>query len=361
MGQLPLSQKANPIRQFSLDDLGVGVAVTALDGKLLNANRNLCQMVGYSLEELLTLPFDHVFQQTSPQAEATGRELLLGRRLPSYSVERLAQHKDGHSLSARIVFCINSEAPDTSAPELVATVEDLTEIASAKEALREEGASRRELAQRLTTALESERSRIARELHDDIGQELAILRIQFLRAGQPVSGMPGKRHATVTELCDKLRGVAGKVSRLSHQLHSSELEYLGLAVALQSHCREFSGKHKIAVDCTCSEMPRDLDDLHALALLRVVQEALYNVAKHSQAKAAKVTLSSSSTEIALLVADDGQGFEPEEARLSAGLGLISMRERIHLAGGKFVISSKPGQGTHITATIPLGNSDSTVP
>jgi len=357
--QLPLSQQGSSIRPISLDDLAVGIAITTLDGTLINANRSLCQMVGYSNEELQGQAFDEVFQPASPHGEPEDRKLLLHHQSDSYFAERSANHKDGHSFPVRIAFSLDTESENATAPELIAVVQDLTEIASARAALREEGASRRELAQRLTTALESERSRIARELHDDIGQELAILRIQFLRAGQPVSGMPGKRHATVAELCDRLRSVAGKVSRLSHQLHSSELEYLGLAVAVQSHCREFSEKHKIAVECSCSQMPEDLDDLHALSLLRVVQEALHNVAKHSKAKSAKVTLTSSPEEISLVITDDGEGFDLEEARLSAGLGLISMRERTNLAGGRFVISSQAGQGTRISATVPLRNESPT--
>ena len=186
-----------------------------------------------------------------------------------------------------------------------------------------------------------------------IGQSLAILRIQMMRAGQPVSGMPGKVHPGMPELSGRLKDIAQKVSRLSHQLHSSELEYLGLAVAVQTHCREFSEKFKIKVDCVCEGIPENLDSLLALSLLRVVQEALHNAGKYSGAKLITVNVRGSGEELSLLVADNGAGFDVEEARLAAGLGLISMRERIHLAGGEFAIASKPGEGTRITGRVPV--------
>lgn len=338
--------------QVAIDDLAVGIVVTSSDGVIQIANREICNLLGYSLDELLSYRFDQIFRKVPTGDQDSDPWVTLHNGRTSSSSQRQARHKDGHPVPVRIVFSLARNASDDGGDQMLVVAEELIELGAAA-VLRVEEASRLELAGRLTTALERERSRIARELHDDIGQELAILRIQFLRAGQPVSGMPGKRHATVPELCDRLRDVAGKVSRLSHQLHSSELEYLGLAVAVQSHCREFSEKYKIAVDCSCTDIPDKLDQLLALALLRVVQEALYNVAKHSKATNVKVVLRGSGRELSLLVADDGQGFDQNQARLALGLGLISMRERIHLAGGVFNLSSKPGKGTQITATVPL--------
>jgi len=167
--------------------------------------------------------------------------------------------------------------------------------------------------------------------------------------------MPGKRHPDIPELCKELQKLAGKVSRISHELHSSELEYLGLTAAIQSHCREFSDKYKIAVECSCSGVPKDLDSLLALSLLRIAQEALHNAAKHSQCKSMQVTLKREGDKLMLNVIDNGVGFDLEEARLAAGLGLISMRERIRLAEGEFAIVSKRGEGTRITAQVPIPN------
>jgi signal transduction histidine kinase len=229
----------------------------------------------------------------------------------------------------------------------------MTSLKLAESALGEAELARREVARRLASAQDDERTRIARELHDDIGQSSAILGMQMMRAGRPVSNLPGKRHPSVAELCDDLRTIAVKVSRISHQLHPAKLEYLGLAVAVRAHCREFSEKYRIGVECSCDDIPKDLNALIGMSFLRAAQEALHNVGKHSGATAVQVNLRGSTTELSLVVADNGTGFDLETARLAAGLGLISMRERTYLAGGEFTVVSKPGAGTTVTARVPL--------
>jgi PAS domain S-box-containing protein len=336
-------------------NFGVAMARISPDGKWLAANECLCDLLGSAFEEFSDTPFDNLFRATDPQVENDLRESLLTRQIPYYSSEREANRGDGKTLSTRIVFSLECEEAN-AARSILAMVEDLTALRNAQAALQESENARRELARRLTNAQEKERTRIARELHDDIGQSLAILRIQMLRAGQPVSGAVGKTHPTVADLCDNLKVLAEKVSRLSQELHSSRLEYLGLAVAIQSHCREFSEKFKIAVQCSCSNIPENLDSLFALSLLRIVQEALHNAGKHSNAKSILVVLEGSAAKLSLLISDDGVGFDLEEAKLAAGLGLISMRERVHMAGGEFKITSKPGEGTCITARVPLAES-----
>jgi PAS domain S-box-containing protein len=214
--------------------------------------------------------------------------------------------------------------------------------------------ARREMAERLIGAQEAERTRIARELHDDISQSLVVLGIQMLRAGQPVSGEPGRTHPGAPELYQKLKKVAQQVTSLSHELHSSSLEYLGLTKAIQGYCQEFSVQYRIAVDCRCPAVPINLNGITSLCILRVVQEALHNVAKHSQAKNVHLELAAiSENELQLNVQDDGIGFNFEEARLAGGIGLISMRERMNLVGATCTINSAPGQGTSITCIVPL--------
>jgi len=330
--------------------VGLGTAQLNLKGELLSADPCLCDLLAAKAEHLCGVSFDTIFPTREPQEETVQRTRLLNRELPYYASERSAVRKDGEIVQVRVVFSLNILDCGKS---ILAVVEDVSGLRSAETALEEAETARRELARRLTTAQEKERTRIARELHDDIGQSLAILRIQMLRAGQPVSGLIGKRHPTVPELCDQLKALTEKVSKLSHQLHSSELEYVGLAAAIESHCREFSRQYKITVECCCEEIPQDLEGLLALSLLRIVQEALHNCAKHSQAKIIQVAVHGSPSELSLLIADDGVGFDLEDARLAPGLGLISMRERVYLAGGEFKITSQPGEGTCISARIPL--------
>jgi len=234
-----------------------------------------------------------------------------------------------------------------------ATANDVAALEQVRRRLQASELARNELSRRMMDAQEADRARIARELHDDIGQSLAILKIQMLRAGQPISGDPERTHADLKELTGKLDTIIQRVSHLSHGLHSSELEFMGLAAALKSHCRECSEQLRIPIQCQCDEVEKTLNSIVGLAFLRVVQEALHNAAKHSRAGSIMVRLNGSDRELRLEIYDDGVGFDLEATKLAAGLGLISMRERIHLIGGEFHITSSPGNGTRVVARVPV--------
>jgi PAS domain S-box-containing protein len=221
---------------------------------------------------------------------------------------------------------------------------------------------RLELARRLMSAQEAERARVARELHDGIGQEIALLGIQMRRAATSAAAGSDSIHAGMQKLCTNLTAIGLHVSRLSHQLHSSELEYLGLSVAITKLCREFSDQYSIKLICECRNIPTKLNNDVALTFLRVVQESLHNIAKHSGASEVQVEISGASGELTLAVRDNGVGFIVQQSKAAPGLGLISMRERVHLIGGEFVIDSAPGAGTRIwvqapstAASLPVAN------
>ncbi len=211
--------------------------------------------------------------------------------------------------------------------------------------------SRLELHRRLMGAQEAERSRIARELHDGIGQEIALLSIQMQRAASPNGSEAVSQKSKMQQLSGKLAAIGVHVSHLSHKLHSSELEYLGLAVAITKLCREFSEEFPIKVSCACRNIPKDLNNDIGLTFLRIVQESLHNIAKHSHAKAVQVEVTGTVEELSLSVRDDGTGFN-FHPKTSAGLGLISMQERIYLIGGAFTIDSAIGVGTTVRAQVP---------
>jgi PAS domain S-box-containing protein len=212
-----------------------------------------------------------------------------------------------------------------------------------------------ELARRLMSAQEAERRRIARELHDGIGQEIALLGIQMQRALNSTSSESNQKNPPIQQFSEKLSAIGVHVGRLSHQLHSSELEYLGLSVAITKLCRELSEESPIKVTCNCSNIPAELDNDVALTFLRLVQESLHNVAKHSGAKSVQVDLTGTPEELSLIVHDDGVGFDVKKSKTAAGLGLISMRERTNLIGGEFAIDSTVGAGTTIRARAPLAS------
>jgi PAS domain S-box-containing protein len=221
---------------------------------------------------------------------------------------------------------------------------DITDHKLAEEALANVG-------RRLIEAHEEERTWIARELHDDISQRIALLAVQLEEWCHHLPNnveVPNHIRHVRQELFD----LGKDVQALSHRLHSSKLEYLGIAAAASGFCKELSEQHKVEIDFTYAGIPRSLPKETSLCLFRVLQEALQNAVKHSGERHLKVELRGTSSEIQLTVNDLGVGFDPQDAIDRQGLGLISMRERLRLVGGEFSIESKPGRGTTIRARVP---------
>ena len=212
--------------------------------------------------------------------------------------------------------------------------------------------ARAEIGGRLILAQEEERARIARELHDDINQKLGLLAIDIQQLQQRLPGLGDEAQSALTALFHKTNRVSADVQRLSHQLHSSRLDYLGLPAALRRLCEEFAAQHKIATECVIRDTPAHATREINLCLFRVAQECLNNTAKHSAARHVKVELRCDETSICLTVSDDGKGFD-SGARREPGLGLVSMRERLRLVNGEILIQSQKGTGTNVVAVVPL--------
>jgi signal transduction histidine kinase len=211
----------------------------------------------------------------------------------------------------------------------------------------------RSLSGRLIRAQEEERSRIARELHDDVNQQLAVLAIQTQDLEATVPTLPSPRvQVRLNDLWNRTNEVSHVIQDLSHQLHSSKLEYLGLAEALRDMAREFEHQRKCAVEVHFREVPAGLDKEVSLALFRIAQEAFQNIARHSHAERVRMELSGDRNSIALRVSDDGVGFNPGGVN-GRGLGMVSMQERARLVGGNLRVSSRIGEGTQVEARIPI--------
>jgi signal transduction histidine kinase len=213
---------------------------------------------------------------------------------------------------------------------------------------------------RLIEALEQERARIARELHDDIGQRVALLTIE-LELQQNSPNLPAAVRSRIGELRKQSFEIAMDVQSLSHTLHSSKLESLGLATAMQLFCKEFAELQSVEVDFKTHDLPSPLSPDISLCLFRVLQEALRNSAKHSGVRHFEVRLWATSDETHLTVADSGAGFNVEAAKESRGLGLVSMEERLKLLDGTFSVESQLQRGTTIRARVPLNSGRDCMP
>jgi signal transduction histidine kinase len=214
--------------------------------------------------------------------------------------------------------------------------------------------ARSSVSRKLLDAEERERTRIGRELHDDINQRLALLAVGL-------EGLKRSIPTGATELGDRLgdasrqvQNLATDVQALSHRLHTSKLDIAGLAAAARSFCGEFADQQKVEVDFHSDNIPKELEPNVSICLFRVLQEALQNASKHSGSRHYKVSLMmSGANQIELTVHDSGIGFEPEEAIKGHGLGLTSMRERLKLVDGQFSIDSRPQGGTTLHALVPI--------
>ncbi len=229
------------------------------------------------------------------------------------------------------------------------------QVRGGEEALRNTHERIRDLGSRLLHAQDTERSRIARELHDDISQQIALLSIDLELLSAAV---PSDTGALAGEALDRVHEIARSVHDLSHQLHPAKLRLIGLVGALQSLQRELSRSGQ-TITFTHEQVPSTLPPDLTVTLFRVVQEALQNAIKHSRARTVGVHLRGGPDGLALTVADDGAGFAVDEA-WGKGLGLMSIGERVEAVGGTFDIQSRAGGGTSVTITVPLASVEATV-
>ncbi len=236
--------------------------------------------------------------------------------------------------------------PDGSFAGYIGSCIDITDLKRAEEALST-------VSRRLIEAHEEERTRIARELHDDISQRIALLALNLgsLKQALPTSATELRRR--IDEVHDQISDLGRDIQGLSHRLHTSSLDYCGLDAAAAGFCREVSERQGVEIDFHGENVPEELSQEISLCLFRVMQEALQNAIKHSGSRHFDVSLNGELNEIQLTVRDSGIGFDPEKGINRRGLGLTSMKERLKLVDGQLSVKSQPLIGTTVYARVPL--------
>jgi signal transduction histidine kinase len=209
-----------------------------------------------------------------------------------------------------------------------------------------------QLSSHLINAQEKERSRLASELHDDFSQRLALLAFGLQNTAETFPDSSDALKQTLDEFRHSVIELSDDLHNLSHQLHSSTLDTLGLVTGLRSLCREFGARQDIEIDFTSEGVPHTVRPEVSLCLFRIVQEGLQNLKKHSGTKTAQLSLRNIGDKLLLSLCDEGMGFDANRLEKS-GLGILSMQGRARLLGGEFEIRSKPGTGTRIEAWVPL--------
>jgi len=317
-------------------------------GKIVLINTQTERLFGYKREEVLGREMEALIPERF-------RELYRDQRMNFAAGPRV------RPMEAKLELCglrkAGAEFPvevslgpiDTEDGTLVTSaIRDITERKRAEEALAS-------VSRRLIEAQEQERTRIARELHDDIVQRLALLSIRLDQLQQGPPDLPAEVRSRMDELGKQSSEIANDIQSLSHELHSAKLELLGLAAAMKGFCKEFGERQKVEVDFKSHDLPDVLPPDFSLCLFRVLQEALRNAAKHSGARNFEARLWGTPGEAHLTVSDSGVGFDKKAAKVSPGLGLISMEERLKLLNGTFSVESQPQRGTTIHARLPLSS------
>jgi PAS domain S-box-containing protein len=337
-----------------------GIFETSPQGQLLTVNPALARILGYdSPGEIISKIRDvrgQLYAHPDKRAEFVEliekQDVVLG-----FECELL--RRDGEkiwaSISSRRVC-----GPDGKTLYYSGFMKDITELKQADEAsrkseriLNQNANELRMLAGRLIHNQEEERSRLARELHDDIVQRLAVFAIDIGKLEGELMDQPAPVQEKLSEMKRGMIKISGDVHNLSRRLHPSILDDLGLIKAVESECANFSRREGAEIVFDHENIPTDMPKDISLPLYRIIQEGLRNISKHACADHISVSLKGTDHEVLLSVQDDGIGFDPAEIKGKPGLGLSSIRERVRLIQGNHSINSQPEKGTQITVRAPL--------
>jgi|GEM_PF-806227 len=307
--------------------------------RVRSANPAAAALLGYEPGKLRDLPIAELLGSGSarpPWVDTLRRE----GRTPA--VEKTLRRRDGRTVPVLFTAArLPSRGKDDEA-NAVCVAQDIADRKAAERQLRG-------LARRLLTAQEEERSRLARELHDDVTQRLGALAID---AGK-LARDHGQDQVELRDLQERAITLAHDVQGLSRRLHPSILDDLGLAAALRAETQALGKRLDVPVSFASEDLPESFPRESALALYRIAQESFRNIIRHARASEVNVELSIVEKRVRLLIEDDGAGFDPAAARNRGGLGLASLSERARLAGGNLVIRAAPGEGARITAEVPV--------
>lgn len=336
--QATVLQSREELLKIFVKNVPAGVAMLDRDMRYLQVSDRWC--LDYSLNSSQVIGRSHyeIFPDVPERWKEMHRRALQGETLRAN--EDAWERDDGATTWVR--WEIRPwRTPTGSVGGILIFAEDITHRKRMEEALSE-------MSRKLIESQEQERARIGRELHDDINQRLAMLAVEL----EQLEENPLEIRSRLRELRKQTIEISNDVQALSHELHSSKLEYLGVVAGIRSWCREFAERQKIQIDFrddVSNVLPFDI----GLALFRVLQEALHNAIKHSGVKRLEVQMLERSEEVHLIVSDSGKGFDLEAAKQLGGLGLTSMRERVRLVNGEMEIQSKPMGGTTIYVRIPF--------
>jgi PAS domain S-box-containing protein len=322
-------------------------------GQIVTVNPVTRSMFGYSSEELVGKPVELLVPQQFRGGHKAHRDGFFRspqQRPMGLGLELRARHKDGTEFFVEISL---SYIESAQGPLGVAFVSDISRRRADEQSIRQQREDLRNLSARLMTAQDDERRRIARDLHDDLSQQLAFLAMDLGRLGMTpaAQGMASELRPLQLRAAD----IAQAVRRISHQLHPSVLDDIGLEAALEQYCEEFEQRSGIATRFTSRNVPESLRPEIARSIYHIAQECLHNVSKHARTTKVSVTLEFADDMLRLMVKDQGIGLRVDQPG-NKGIGFVAMKERANLVNGTLSIQSETGAGTEVSVEVPMSNS-----
>ena len=310
-----------------------------------------CSMLGYQEEELRGNKCEEISDPEMSDSDLF--QNLLKGSIRHYRLERRFVRKGGSQLWGRVdVSLLKNQEHGISL--VVVTMKDITLLKTSERELERTRSELQQLAGHLIQAHEEERHRISRELHDDIGQRLALVAVDLdLLSFKLENAAHDEECEQICSLKSQMDDLTGDIHQLSRQLHSAQLQSVGVASAVEKLCKQASRQHKIQVECSMPPCDTRLSPELALCIFRIAQEALSNAVKHSKSARISVRMSSDGGFLRLDIQDYGVGFDP--CSPAVGIGLISMRDRLRLVGGRLSVNSTAGNGTTISALVNISD------
>ncbi len=345
-------QEREELLEAIFEHAPVGIAITNLDARFMRVNRRYQRMLGYTEEELLGLTGWDVTHVEDMELNRKLRDELFSGKREDFSWEKRYIRRDGEVLWAQNTVALVRDAG--GAPRYaIALVEDISQRKAADAAIRSNAESLQALTRRLVELQETQRRDLSRELHDRVGQTLTAMRINMdmirTRLAEHDDALIRRRNNDSLEL---IESAFKAVENVMYELRPPMIDEYGLIAPLQWYAKKFTARSGIRVTVRGDENWRCGPEIE-LALFRIAQEALNNVARHAQARHVAIELREIGPHIVLTIEDDGVGFDREADRTEkAGYGFITMRERAEAVGGTFALQSESGKGTRITVSVP---------
>jgi PAS domain S-box-containing protein len=335
----------------------IGMLISSPSKNCIEVNAKLCEILGYERSELLQMTWAELTHPDDLAADVAHFNRILAGEYDGYSMDKRFIRKDGQVVHTTIaVKCVRRAGG--SVDYCLALLQDITERKQAEEAQRATSEQLRALSASLRSAREEEGARIARELHDELGSALTGLKWELESIGKLCSEADNQLASStlqekITGMKELIDATITTVRRLSSELRPSILDDLGLVAALEWQAQQFTTRTGITCQFDSFVDDTEVSREQATALFRIFQEALTNILRHAQATSVAILIEEEAKELILEIKDNGRGITKDESSGSQSLGLVGMRERAQLVGGRLTLTGGAGKGTVLTVRVPL--------